>query len=170
MKPSLLAAGLLLTLAGCAGSSKVMLGQARPPVDPASVRIYTAVPPGAEQIAQIEAKSAVGFGTQGQTDAAVARLKAAAATLGANGVVLIGVGSGGSPVGLSVGAGGYGRHGGGGLGFGIPTEQKQAAGVAIWVPPGTPEEVPAPLVPPPQEPPAPESAEPAQAAPPAQGA
>ena len=36
----------------------------------------------------------------------------------------------------NVGAGSYGRHGGGGLSVGIPTQQKRAAGVAIWVPPG----------------------------------
>ncbi|MFT4198906.1 MAG: hypothetical protein QM601_13580 [Pseudoxanthomonas sp.] len=143
MKPSFLAAGLLLGLAGCAGASKVMLAPARAPVDPASVRIYASVPPGAVQIAQIESKSAIGFGTQGQTDAAVARLKAEAAKLGANGIVLVGVGSGGSPVGLSVGAGGYGPHGGGGLGLGIPTTQKQAAGVAIWVPPEARSQAPA---------------------------
>ena len=128
----------VLALAACAGTSKVMLGQARPPVDPAQVRIYTTPPPGSVEIAQLESSSAVGFGTQGQTDAAVARLKREAAALGANGVVLLGVGSSGSPVGMSVGAGSYGRHSGGGLSVGIPTTQKQAAGVAIYVPPGTP--------------------------------
>ena len=126
-----------LLLAGCAGSSKVMLGQARAPVDPSQVQVYRTPPAGALEIAQLEAKSAVGFGTQGQTDAAVARLKREAAALGANGVVLLGVGSSGSPVGMSVGAGSYGRHSGGGLSMGIPTTQKQAAGVAIYVPPGT---------------------------------
>ncbi|MBP7465472.1 MAG: hypothetical protein KA776_04360, partial [Pseudoxanthomonas sp.] len=86
-------ATLVLALAGCAGSSKVMVGQARPPIDPAQVQVYTAVPPGSQEIAQLEASSAIGFGTQGQTDAAVERLKREAAALGANGVVLIGVGS-----------------------------------------------------------------------------
>jgi len=118
-----------------------MRGPARPPVDPAAVQVYAAPPPGSQEIAQLEASSAVGFGTQGQTDAAVARLKREAAALGANGVVLMGVGSSGSPVGMSVGAGSYGRHGGGGLSVGIPTTQKRAAGIAIWVPPGS---VPAP--------------------------
>ncbi|HJS34950.1 MAG TPA: hypothetical protein VJ766_05635 [Pseudoxanthomonas sp.] len=127
-----------MLVAGCASSSKVMLGQARAPVDPAQVQVYRTAPAGAQEIAQLESKSAVGFGTQGQTDAAVARLKREAAALGANGIVLIGVGSSGSPVGMSVGAGSYGRHSGGGLSMGIPTTQKQAAGVAIYVPPGTP--------------------------------
>ena len=127
---------LTLALAGCAGTSKVMLGAARPAVDPAQVRIYTTPPAGSIEIAQLEASSAVGFGTQGQTDAAVARLKREAAALGANGVILMGVGSSGSPVGMSVGAGSYGRHSGGGVGIGIPTTQKKAAGVAIYVPAG----------------------------------
>ncbi len=138
MKLRLVALGLfaVATLAGCASASKVMLGQARPPIDPAQVQVYSTPPPGSVEIAQLEATSAVGFGTQGQTDAAVARLKAEAAKLGANGIVLVGVGaSGQSPVGMSVGAGSFGRHTAGGLSVGIPTQQKKAAGVAIWVPP-----------------------------------
>lgn len=131
------AMGLLLLLAGCAGTSKVMLADPRPPVDPASVRIYTEVPSGAVQIAQLDARSAVGFGTQGQTNAVVRRLKDEAAKLGANGIVLIGVGGGErSPVGLSVGGGSYGGRVGGGVGIGIPTQQKSGAAVAIYVPPG----------------------------------
>ncbi|MGV8960270.1 MAG: hypothetical protein ACOH1V_07765 [Stenotrophomonas sp.] len=131
-----IALGLALVASGCASTSKVMLGQARAPVDPASVQIYSTPPPGSVEIAQLESSSAVGFGTQGQTDAAIARLKRDAAALGANGVILMGVGSGGSPVGMSVGAGSFGRHSAGGLSMGIPTQQKRAAGVAIWVPPG----------------------------------
>lgn len=135
--PLVLAASLVvLGLSGCAGVSKVMLAPARAPVDPSQVQVYAAPPPGSQEIAQLEASSAVGFGTQGQTDAALARLKREAAALGANGVVLMGVGSSGSPVGMSVGAGSFGRHSGGGLSVGIPTTQKKAAGMAIWVPPG----------------------------------
>ncbi|MEN5203646.1 hypothetical protein ABE473_04125 [Stenotrophomonas sp. TWI700] len=126
--------GLALLSAGCASTSKVMLGQARAPVDPATVQIYSTPPAGSQEIAQLESASAVGFGTQGQTDAAVMRLKREAAALGANGVILMGVASSGSPVGMSVGAGSYGSHVGGGVGIGIPTTQKRAAGVAIWVP------------------------------------
>ncbi|HEY0332893.1 MAG TPA: hypothetical protein VGC74_04165 [Stenotrophomonas sp.] len=130
------AAGLLLVLAGCASSSRVMLGSARPPVDPATVRVYATPPVGSVQIAQLESTSAVGFGTQGQTDAALERLKGEAAKLGANGVVVMGVGGGGSPASVSVGAGSWGSSVGGGVGIGIPTQQKHAAGIAIWVPPG----------------------------------
>ncbi|MDR6092885.1 hypothetical protein [Stenotrophomonas sp. SORGH_AS_0321] len=128
------AAAVLLLVAGCATTSRVMLGQARAPIDPAQVQVYSTPPAGSVEIAQLESSSAVGFGTQGQTDAAVARLKRDAAALGANGVILMGVGSSGSPVGMSVGAGSYGSHVGGGLGIGIPTTQRKAAGVAIWVP------------------------------------
>jgi len=128
------AAAVLLLAAGCASTSKVMLGQARAPIDPSQVQVYSTPPAGSVEIAQLESSSAVGFGTQGQTDAAVARLKRDAAALGANGVILMGVGSSGSPVGMSVGAGSYGSRVGGGLGIGIPTTQRKAAGVAIWVP------------------------------------
>ena len=119
------AAAVLLVAAGCASTSKVMLGQARAPIDPSQVQVYSTPPAGSVEIAQLESSSAVGFGTQGQTDAAA---------LGANGVILMGVGSSGSPVGMSVGAGSYGSRVGGGLGIGIPTTQRKAAGVAIWVP------------------------------------
>ncbi len=139
MKTTIAATCLALALAGCASSSKVMLGSPRPPVDPAVVQVYATTPPGAVEIAQVEATSAVGFGTQGQTDAALVRLKQEAAKLGANGIVLVGVGANGrSPASVSVGAGSWGSHVGGGVGIGIPTQQKSAAGVAIYVPPGTP--------------------------------
>jgi|GEM_PF-80598 len=137
MRLQIAALTAVLLLSGCAGSSKVMVGQARPPIDPAQVQIYTVVPAGAQEIAQIESSSAIGFGTQGQTDSAVARLKAEAAALGANGVVLMGVGSSGSSGGgVSVGGGSWGSSSYGGVGIGIPTQQKKAVGMAIWVPAG----------------------------------
>ncbi len=148
----------VLLLSGCAGSSKVMVGQARQAIDPAQVLIYTVVPAGSQEIAQIEASSAIGFGTQGQTDSAVARLKAEAAALGANGVVLMGVGaSGSSGGGVSVGGGSWGSSSYGGVGIGIPTQQKKAVGMAIWVPPGAvpavlPATTPAPAAEPMAEP------------------
>lgn len=137
MRLQIAALSAVLLLSGCAGSSKVMVGQARPAIDPAQVQIYTVVPAGAQEIAQIESSSAIGFGTQGQTDSAVARLKAEAAALGANGVVLMGVGSSGSSGGgVSVGGGSWGSSSYGGVGIGIPTQQKKAVGMAIWVPAG----------------------------------
>ena len=125
---------LVLLLAGCAGTSTVMMGPARAPVDPADVRIYRTPPPDSVEIAQLESTSGIGFGTRGQTDAVIARLKREAAALGANGIILLGTGASRSPVGMSVGAASYGRHSAGGIGIGIPTTQKHAAGVAIYVP------------------------------------
>ena len=99
---------LLLALAGGASSSKVMVGAPRAPIDPALVKIYSTPPLGAVDIAQLESSSAAGFGIQGQTDAAMARLKREAAKLGANCVVLMGVASQRSSGGLSIGGGSYG--------------------------------------------------------------
>lgn len=126
---------LLALLAGCASSSRLMLGEARPAIDPSDVRIYRAPPPGAVNIAEIDASSAIGFGTRGQDNAVIERLKREAAALGANGLLLLGRGNSRSPVGLSVGAASYGSRVGGGVGLGIPTTQKQATAVAIYVPP-----------------------------------
>lgn len=134
IRPLLPAALLALALAGCASASKVMLGQPRAPIDPARVEIYATAPAGSIEIARIQATSAAGFGTQGQADAAVARLKREAAALGANGVVLMGIGSQRAPVSVGLAGGNYGRHGGVGVGMGVPATQKNAAGLAIWVP------------------------------------
>ena len=124
----------VLLLAGCASSSHVMLGQARPPIDPSQVQIFETAPPGSIHIAQLQVTSGTGFGTQGQTDATIARMKRDAAAMGANGIVVMGVGNTASPV--SVGVGGARHSGNVGIGgsVGIPTTQRQAAGVAIYVP------------------------------------
>jgi hypothetical protein len=150
-RPFFAALALAATLSGCAGTSTVMMSEARPPIDPSQVRIYRQAPPDAVEIAQLESTSGVGFGTQGQTNAVIARLKREAAALGANGVILLGMGSGGSPVGMSVGAASYGSNGGAGMSMGIPTQQKYAAGMAIYVPPAY-ESLPAPEPEPMQEP------------------
>lgn len=145
------ALALAATLSGCGGTSTVMMGDARPAIDPSQVKVYRQAPPDAVEIAQLESTSGVGFGTQGQTDAVIARLKREAAALGANGVVLLGMGSGSSGGGMSVGAGSYGSHGGAGMSMGIPTQQKYAAGMAIYVPPSY-ESMPAPAPEPMREP------------------
>ena len=130
---SFLTAVLVLALAGCASTHHVMLGQTRPEIDPAQVKVYQVPPKHYEEIARLDAKSAVGFGTQGQINAAIDRLAREAAKLGANGVILLGVDQTGSPVSLGVGGGSYGRHGGASVGLGIPTAQQRAEGIAIYV-------------------------------------
>lgn len=122
-----------LALAGCASTQHVMLGQARPAIAPDQVKVYQVPPKRYEEIARLDARSAVGFGTQGQTNAAIDRLAREAAKLGANGVILLGVDTVGSPVSMGVGGGHYSRHTGVSVGMGIPTAQRSAAGIAIYV-------------------------------------
>lgn len=124
---------LLGAVAGCASTSKVMLGPARAPVAAESVRVYTHPPARFEEIARLETDSAIGFGTPGQTDSAIARLRREAAALGANGVLLLGVDTVRPPVGVSVGTGVVRRHVGVFGSVGVPTAQRRAVGVAIWV-------------------------------------
>lgn len=117
-----------MLLAGCAAGSYVLTGTKRPPIDPASVRIYASAPEGAEEVALLDSNSggAFAFSDQGKLDAAIARMKQDAASLGANGIVIRGTGTestGGVIVGTGAGMAIYGgaRH-------------KAAAGIAIYVP------------------------------------
>lgn len=134
-----IAAGVLV--ASCASappSSHVLTGTKRPAIDPAKVKVYAAAPANAEQVAVIEASSRdSGASTdQAMMDAVIALMKAEAAKLGANGIVLqrtdtergggvrTGVGVG-VPVGRSVG-----------VGFGVSSSNlhKTGHGIAIFVP------------------------------------
>ena len=104
-----------------------------PAISADQVKVYQVAPRRFEEIARIDATSAVGFGTQGQTNAAIARLSREAAKLGANGVLLLGTGTVGSPVGVGVGGSSWGNHGGVGVSAGIPTAQRYVEGMAIHV-------------------------------------
>ena len=128
------AALFLLAVAGCAGTRTQMISAARAPLPVEDVRVYSARPDGAIDIAWLESRSAAGFGTQGQRDAALLRLRREAGELGANGVLVLGGDRTASPVGLGVGVGSYGRHGGASVGGGIPTTQERVNGIAIYVP------------------------------------
>ena len=132
--PAMLALVLgLAVLSGCASTHHVMLSQPRAAIPVEQVKVYQVMPRRYEEIARVNATSAVGFGTQGQVDAAIERLRREAAKLGANGVVVLGTGTVGSPVGIGVGGASYGSHGGAGVSAGIPTAQQHAEGVAIYV-------------------------------------
>jgi hypothetical protein len=122
-----------LLLAGCASTHRVILSPPRPAIAVEQVKVYHVAPKRFEEIARLESSSAIGFGTPGQTDAAIARLRREAAKLGANGVLLLGVGSVAPPVSVGVGTGVHRSHVGVYGGFGIPTTQRQAVGVAIHV-------------------------------------
>ena len=58
------AAVLAVMLLGCATSSQVMIGTARPPISPESVRVYVQPPEKYEEIAAIDATSQGSFADQ----------------------------------------------------------------------------------------------------------
>lgn len=94
-------------LGGCSTTSRIVVGQARPAIDPAQVRIYLKPPAKYEEIAVIEASSraSMAFGDQAQTEKVLERLRTEAAALGANGVLLKDIGEAGGPtVGTSIGS------------------------------------------------------------------
>ncbi|MBV8785033.1 MAG: hypothetical protein JOZ67_12660 [Gammaproteobacteria bacterium] len=142
MRTTVLGLGALL-LAGCATSSHVMLGRARPPIAPEQVKVYTQPPPNYEQIASIDASSrgSLAMTSQQNMDKAIARLKAEAAKLGANGIVLQGVNDVRSGS-IGTGLGNTSFNGntavGVGLGGSFGVYSKDARGLAIYVPDATP--------------------------------
>ncbi len=129
-----------LALAGCV-TSHVLVGTARPPISPDQVKIYMQPPTVPyERIAILETSSrdSLAFTAQGKMNAVIARLKAEAAKLGANGVLLQGLADrpGGS---LGVGIGNTTYSGSGAFGLGLGTSavmmQKSGSGLAIYVEP-----------------------------------
>ena len=130
---------LAAALTGCATSSHVMLGPARPPIAPEQVQVYTQMPPNAQQIASIDASSrgSLALTSQQNTDKAIARLKAEAAKLGANGIVLQGmenVRSGSIGTGLGNTSFNGNTAVGVGLGGSFGLYSKDARGLAVYVP------------------------------------
>jgi hypothetical protein len=129
-----------IAISACA-TSHVMMGQARPPISPDLVTVYFHPPQTKyDEIALIDTSSKGGFGftAQGKTDVVIRRLKEEAAKLGANGVLLQGIGSesGGS---VSSGFGQAsvsGNHAyGTGIGISGNVVHKAGSGIAIYVEP-----------------------------------
>ena len=85
----MLAICLAALLVSCT-TAHVMVGHARPPVDPATVKVYSVPPKHYEEIARVasDSKGAFRFTPQGNMDAALERAKSEAASLGANGLLL----------------------------------------------------------------------------------
>ena len=134
---------LTAVLAGCAASSQVVLvGAARPAISPDQVKVYLE-PPGTtyEQIANLAASSEGSFAitAAGKMDKVVERLKQQAAKLGANGLLLHGIGDQTSkpPIGGAVGYEDESAHSPYGLGFHAWAffYQKAGDGIAIYVQP-----------------------------------
>jgi hypothetical protein len=145
LKSNLLKATLTVTLtfatiSGCV-TSHVMVGQARPPISPDLVQIY--LHPPANKYVEIalldtSSKGSFSFSAQGKTDAVIQRLKAEAAKLGANGILLQGVGDqAGGSVGTGFGSATATGHSAFGVGFGSSATvfHKKGDGLAIYVEP-----------------------------------
>jgi hypothetical protein len=116
-------------LAGCA-SSAVVVGQVRPAISPAQVKLYLNPPKKFEQVALLESSSKASWAVsdQGKTDVVIQRLKEEAAKIGANGVLLSGLGSQNAG---SVGTASFNGNTAFGVGAGI--FYKAGSGVAIYV-------------------------------------
>ncbi len=126
-------------LSACAPSSHVLVGQARPPITPDRVKIYSHPPANYQEIAVLDASSKSAFGTGGQksVDKVVERLKVEAAKLGANGVILEGFqDSETGSIGTGVGSDSYSSHSAVGVGVGgsLGIYKKTGHGDAIYVP------------------------------------
>ena len=129
-----------VVLAGCAASSHVLVGIARPPISPDQVKLYLHPPAKYEEIAVIDASSrgSPAFTDQQKMDKAIARLRDEAAKLGANGILLEGAGDQqAGVVGTGVGTASATGHSAVGTGVGISAGVfiKSANGMAIYVPP-----------------------------------
>jgi hypothetical protein len=85
-------AALLLALSSCATSSHIVTGKVRPAIRPDQVQVYSSAPPDGEEIAILTVESS-GWTTQGEKDMAIAKLKQEAASLGANGILITGMGT-----------------------------------------------------------------------------
>jgi len=88
-------------LAGCATPhSHVVVGTQRAPISPNQVRVYLHPPARYEEVAIVDASSreSLAFTDQQKMDRVIERLKEEAAGLGANGILLEGVGDEQAPV------------------------------------------------------------------------
>jgi hypothetical protein len=132
---------LIAALAGCASSQVAVVGHARPAIAPDEVQIFLQPPDSPyEQIANLSASSGGSFALTGprKIDKVIERLKKEAAKLGANGILLHGVGdqSAGS-VGAGISTETNSPHSPYGLGFGASAFffEKSGEGIAIYVAP-----------------------------------
>ena len=122
-----------------------MVGQPRPPTNPAKVKVYMEPPRKFDRIAIITKGSggSWAFSDQNQIDEAVAKIKIEAAKLGANGIFLQAVETrSGGGIGIGIGGFGVGRHGHHGWGghsvgvggsFYAPIMHKTVQAEAIYV-------------------------------------
>lgn len=137
-KSSFLLSGVTLAvaLAGCV-SSHVLVGTARPPIQPSEVHVYLQPPAQYQQIALLQTSSRVAFAVsaQAKTDKVIERLKREAASLGANGIVLQGLGDqAGGAVNLDSAQLSNSGRSALGVGTSVAAYYKSGSAVAIFVP------------------------------------
>jgi hypothetical protein len=133
-------AAIALCTVACAPSSHILVGTPRPAISPLDVKVYTAPPPQAQQIALLDAHSDSVFGPGGQKtiDKVIERLKTEAAHLGANGIVLGDVSDRQTgSIGSGVGSSSYSGNSAVGVGVGgsLGIYKKSGKATAIYVPP-----------------------------------
>lgn len=130
---SVIAILAMFAVAGCTltRGSSVLIGTARQPTDPAGVKLYTELPKQYEKIALLSADSRNDFASQQNlTNAAIERLKKEASKVGANGILLNGIGN------YQVGSSGViiaNPGSAAGTSFMNTRTGKEATGVAIYV-------------------------------------
>ena len=120
-------------LAGCASGTALVTGTQRDAIPPEQVRIYNEPPASFEVIATVQANSDAGLTMQQKQDSALMELKAQAAKVGANGLLIGHVGEesqthvGGTYVPLATG-GGYVMP------YSTTSRKAYLSGTAIYVP------------------------------------
>lgn len=129
-----------LTIISCASSKPVMVGHARPAIPIEQVMVYSHAPASFEDVATLSASSKSVFSPGGpaQIDKVVERLKAQAAQLGANGLILEGFSDAQTAsLGTGVGSESYSRNTSVGVGVGgsFGIFKKTGLGRAIYVAP-----------------------------------
>jgi hypothetical protein len=131
---------LPLVLVACATSSRILTGTPRAPILPAEVLVYTEAPASFEEIAVLSAsrKSILSSGGERAIQKMIESLKAQAATLGANGLLLEDFSDAQAlSLGTGVGSDTYTHNGSISLGVGgsLGITKKTAKGRAIFVSP-----------------------------------
>lgn len=132
-------ASLAIALAGCASAGPLITGKARAPIEPSAVRVYYGPPAEPfEEIAILDVASGnFTYGDRNKQLEVIERLRAQAASVGANGVIFQRAvdGHGGSGINIGVGGGRYGGSGYGGVGIGVSVSprKKHGSGIAIYV-------------------------------------
>lgn len=136
---------LPVLLAACASAGPLVTGKARTPIEPSAVRVYYGPPPVPfEEIAILDVASGnFTYGDRNKQLEVIERLRAQAASVGANGVIFQRAvdGYGGSGVNIGAGGGRYGgsSYGGVGVGVSVSPRKKHGSGIAIYVPNPPPE-------------------------------